>query len=322
MKKFFSLILVLALVCCLVPSAFAADSSATDAANTLYELGLFSGTGTDKSGNPVFDLEKVPDRAQAVTMLVNLLGKSDVAKAGSWTTPFTDVPEWAKPFVGYAYENGLTSGLNATTFGSNQSVSANQYITLVLRALGYKDGTDFTWDKASLLSDKLGLTSGDYGSAAKFLRGDIAKISASALTQDFKGTDVDLSQIISLAKAVAAENGKDVPVDEIAAIAEKVIASNGKLSAEDISAIAKTVAAEYDTGLPIAEIADIAVVVVSSKGADIPADEIAAAAKSIAAKYGKDVPAEEIAGIASTIVSSNGSDIPAEKIASLISGLF
>ena len=41
--------------------------------------------------------------------------------------------DWAKPFVGYAYANGLTAGTSATTFGGNDLISAAQYITFARR---------------------------------------------------------------------------------------------------------------------------------------------------------------------------------------------
>lgn len=49
-------------------------------------------------------------RSEAVTMLVRLLGRENEALSGKWETPFTDVPAWAEPYVGLAYENGLTTG--------------------------------------------------------------------------------------------------------------------------------------------------------------------------------------------------------------------
>ena len=60
-----------------------------------------------------------------------------------WNTPFTDVADWAKPYVGYAYANGLTAGVSQTRFGSESSVTAAQFLTFVLRALGYESGKDF-----------------------------------------------------------------------------------------------------------------------------------------------------------------------------------
>lgn len=98
MKRIFAFLLALLLIFSLSAGAFAADAEAETAAQELFDLGLFSGTGTDAAGKPVFDLDRAPTRAEAVTMLVRLLGKSDAALAGAWTTPFTDVADWAKPY--------------------------------------------------------------------------------------------------------------------------------------------------------------------------------------------------------------------------------
>ena len=169
-------------------------STAQQAAQTLYERGLFSGTGKDANGNPNFDLDRAPTRHEAVTMLVRLLGKENEAKNGTWNTPFTDVAEWAKPYVGYAYTNGLTSGTSATTYGGNQIVTPAQYLTFVLRALGYQVGTDFQWDKAWELSDKIGLTNGQYNAnTINFTRGDVAIISNQALHITLKGSNETLN---------------------------------------------------------------------------------------------------------------------------------
>ena len=193
MKRSFVLALVLCLMLTLTPFASAASDEANEAANALYELGLFQGTAENADGTPVFDLDRAPTRAEAVTMLVRLLGGEDAALAGDWDTPFTDVPEWAEPYVGYAYGKGLTDGTGETTFGSGSSVTAAQYITFVLRALGYESGSDFEWDKAWELSDEIGLTGGEYGaSTASFLRGDVAVISYDALSCTLKDSDVTL----------------------------------------------------------------------------------------------------------------------------------
>ena len=43
---------------------------------------------------------------------------------------FTDVADWAKPYVGYAYTNDLTAGTSATTYSGNNTVTASEYLTL------------------------------------------------------------------------------------------------------------------------------------------------------------------------------------------------
>lgn len=198
MKKVISLMLTLALALCMIPTAFAASSEAAEAADELNALGLFNGTGTDANGKPIYDLDRTPTRAEAVTMLVRLLGKEDEADAGTWETPFTDVRDWAKPYIGYAYANGLTTGTSTTTFSGDDTVTATQYLTLVLRALGYKDSEgDFSWEKAWELSDKIGITDGRYNANSNsFLRADVALISNDALSSKTKGTDGTLLERI------------------------------------------------------------------------------------------------------------------------------
>lgn len=208
-KRMLSAVLSLVLLLALVPTvAYATSDEAISSANALYELGLFNGTGKDANGNPIFQLDREPTRNEAVTMLVRLLGKEDEAKSKEWSTPFTDLESWVKPYVGYAYNNGLTTGTSGTTFGGNGAVTPSQYITFVLRALGYKDGTDFQWDKAFELSDKLGFTKGQYTqwgvqeitvsgnttstTSRLFFRGDVAIISYNALSMKLKGTNTTL----------------------------------------------------------------------------------------------------------------------------------
>lgn len=193
-KKLLSLLLAAAMMCSMIPTAFAASNEAIDAANALHDRGLFSGVGTNADGTPNFDLDRTPTRHEAVTMLVAILGKTSEAQNGSWTTPFTDVVDWAKPYVGYAYTNGLTSGTSATTYSGNLPVSATQYLTFVLTALGYKNGVDFQWDKAWELSDKLGITNGQYNATTAFTRGDVAIISYNALSAEKKDPQENTQQ--------------------------------------------------------------------------------------------------------------------------------
>lgn len=195
-KRYLSLLLAVVMLLAYVPSASAASREAQEAADALHDLGLFNGTGTDENGNPIYELDRAPTRAESVTMLVRLLGKENEATSGTWNTPFTDVADWAKPYVGYAYANGLTNGVGANTFGGGQTVTASQYLTFVLRALGYDSGTDFQWDKAWELSDKVGVTKGEYGASSAFTRGDVAIVSYRALSAKFKDGSRTLMNVV------------------------------------------------------------------------------------------------------------------------------
>lgn len=209
MKKLLCPLFALLIVLSLSTAAFAADYSAEESANALYELGLFQGTGETANGKPIYSLDAAPTRAQAVTMLVRLLGKEVEAKAGSWTTPFTDLADWAKPYVGYAYTNGLTNGLSADRFGSDDKVTANHYLTFILRALGYSSESDFQWDKAAAFSDSAGLTHGEYAASHSFTRGDTARISFAALAQARKDSSETLAAQLVRQGAVKAKTAAE-----------------------------------------------------------------------------------------------------------------
>ena len=212
MKKLTSWFLTAALVMSLIPGVMAADTRTGDAANhaaqaeaqtaadALNALGLFSGTGTDAQGNPIYELDRQPTRQEAITMLVKLVGGAEESAKGGWSTPFTDVDDWAKNWVGYAYSKGLTAGTSATTFGANDQTTAAQYLTFVLKALGYDANSDFIWNSAWSLAEQVGISNGEYNAQSAFTRGDVAIISYRALFAKMKGTDTPLGDVVFASK--------------------------------------------------------------------------------------------------------------------------
>lgn len=233
---------ILCLTLCLlmlIGMTLPAAAAQLDDANTLYTLGLFKGTGTKADGSPNFALDRSLTRQEAVVMLVRLLGKKQEALSGTWETPFTDVDDWAAQYVGYAYANGLTNGTGKTTFGGNEAVTATQYLTFVLRALGYSSKTDFKWDGAWEKSDALGITRGEYSAANnnKFLRGDAAYISKQALSaflKDGSGTLLDTLVASGAVNREAAEKSGILP-DTYTLLARKILAADAEVSTQEIS---------------------------------------------------------------------------------------
>lgn len=204
MKRFWKILTaVLALSLALCAGAAAADFDAV--ARDLNAIGMFRGTGDS------FELDRAPTRAEAAIMLVRLYGAEEQAAAdyasGAITHPFSDVPAWCAPHVAWLYSEGLTKGMTATTFGSTDTCSAQNYVTFLLRALGYQDGVDFDYSAALDFSQEKGfydpmLFSGE------FLRDDLAAVTYQALAADMKdGSGYLLSSLIS-SGAVDAEAAK------------------------------------------------------------------------------------------------------------------
>ena len=88
----------------------------------------------DQNGN--FNPDKQVTRAEMAVVMSNLLGLK-VEDFKNASIPFTDVPEWARPYVAACYAAGVTSGTSATTYGSNDPVTAVQASLMMMKALGY-----------------------------------------------------------------------------------------------------------------------------------------------------------------------------------------
>lgn len=201
MKKLLSVFLTLVLLLSLSVPISAANIEAVEAANTLYELGLFSGTGIDADGNPIFDLDRGLSRQEAVVMLVRLLGSAQYALDEALSSPFTDVSAWAIPYVGYAYEHGLAGGISKTAFGAEDPITEEQFLTFILRALGYSSATDFAWDESRAFAESIGLIDTQTVFETPFTRGDACVVCCSALSSIYNGCDDSLQTLIEEAAA-------------------------------------------------------------------------------------------------------------------------
>jgi len=225
MKKFLKAVILTAMVLALLTiSAFASDYD--HCADALHDLGLFSGTDTG------YELDRAPNRAEASVMLVRLLGQEDAAKALTYSAPFTDVPEWAQPYVQYLYDNGLAAGTTDTTFGSGELCTAQQYATFLLRALGYsdKDSLDFTFANALEFGEQLGVVDVFNCDPDNFLRDDVVAMSYTALATAPKSGEADLLTKLVNTGAVKDAKGYDRLFKDFRDYAKIAVASNQNTS--------------------------------------------------------------------------------------------
>lgn len=182
MKKF--IICCLILVSVLVVSV-SASPTAMDAADCLYSLGLVQGYGDN--GNS-FGISDALTRVQAVILLERYLGVETDAMGETEKASFDDVPLWAEPYVGYAVRNNLVSGKKDATgrvyFDTDAAISEPEFLTLLLRSMGYVDQNDgsgdFIWSDPFTLAVKLGMTAHTVSSPG-FTRGDAFAICVNAL---------------------------------------------------------------------------------------------------------------------------------------------
>lgn len=135
--------------------------------------------------------------------------------AKDYVFPFTDMDngyEWAKPYVAWLYNEGLTSGATATTFEPGNPCTAQQYTTFLMRALGYSDaaGGDFTYDNAIAFATEKGVVDAYNMDADNFLRDDVVAMSYTALSAAPKSGETDLLTKLVNEGAIEAETAAPV----------------------------------------------------------------------------------------------------------------
>ena len=137
----------------------------------------------DENGN--FNPDKNVTRAEMAVVMANLLDLQVQDFVGA-SIPFTDVPEWARAYVAACYADGITGGISATEYGSNNSVTATQAALMMMKALGYFQyaqdfGTD--WQVATIKqASKIELFDGiDSARNAAMTRNEVAQIALNAL---------------------------------------------------------------------------------------------------------------------------------------------
>ena len=157
---------LLVLISMLISVVPISDVYGTTSAEKLNELGLLLNVSEE-------ELEAVLTREIGLTMILKALGYTDSeAENYGQTSPFIDTERWSKGWVALAYHLGITTGTSQNTFSPNAVLSEKEFLTFLLRALGY-DSSD-AYNKTSELSKSSGLI----GSSQKLGVGDYDKASA------------------------------------------------------------------------------------------------------------------------------------------------
>jgi hypothetical protein len=166
-------------------------------AAALQQMGLFK--GKDLSIGSGYALEDKANRIEGLIMFLRMLGQEEAAVSCKTTHPFTDVPAWCNGYVAYAYEKGYTNGVSKTAFGTYQEIGAKEYVTFLLRALGYRDADgEFRWDTSLEKAKMMGvITEGERKMLAEqpFYRAQMAYLSYYGLLAQRKAGDTLLAYL-------------------------------------------------------------------------------------------------------------------------------
>ena len=145
-----------------------------EAIEVLQSVGVMVG---DENGD--FNPDQLVTRNEMAVVMSNLMEYNVATYSG--TSPFTDVPSWAEPYVAACWTNGITAGTSATTYGGDQSVTTAQAALMLMKALGYfQYDSDFNgdWKLATITQgNKISLFKDvDSGVRDAMTRNDVARL--------------------------------------------------------------------------------------------------------------------------------------------------
>lgn len=163
------------------------DRTHAAVANELQTLGLLKGVDGSDLG-----LNRPLNRVEGAILLVRLSGlEPKGGVCGTVCYAFQDVPDWASVLIDIAYDNKLIQGLSPTEFGTG-NMTAPQYMTLLLRLLGYQEEIDFSSVSPEALAKDIGLLT-DAIHVDPFLRSDAILLTRNALDCREKGKETTLA---------------------------------------------------------------------------------------------------------------------------------
>ena len=117
-----------------------ASNDHQEAIEVLQAVGIMTG---DQNGN--FNPDGSITRNEMAVIMAHLLNLDYDYYRG--TNPFTDVPEWAAPYVAACAAEGVVAGIGNGQFGGDQKVTAAQASLMIMKALGYfQNAEDFGTD--------------------------------------------------------------------------------------------------------------------------------------------------------------------------------
>ena len=119
----------------MVVGSSAADYADVTSEHNTEAIEVLQAAGIMVGDNGNFNPDKNVTRNEMAVVMSNLMQYRVATYAGS--SPFTDVPAWAADYVAACYTNGITSGMTATTYGGDKTVTTGQAALMLMKALGY-----------------------------------------------------------------------------------------------------------------------------------------------------------------------------------------
>jgi hypothetical protein len=143
MRKMLSILLITSLILASSVASFGAAATPNDVVGTKYETavsalvsaGVVSGY-PDGTYKPLDDMNRAEACKILVTALTPALNQTDISTFSDANTYV-----WASQYIGYSVRTGIVNGYSDNTFKPGNEITLSEMITMVVRALGYKDNS-------------------------------------------------------------------------------------------------------------------------------------------------------------------------------------
>ena len=186
LKRALSLALASVMLLGMMVVGTGASYADVDSADNVEAIEVMQAVGVmvgDTNGN--FNPDQKVTRGEMAVVMANLLNLNVKDFIGA-KTPFTDVPEWAVPYVAACYADGITAGISATEYGFNYEVTTAQAALMMMKALGYfQFAPDFgqDWQVSTVKQgSKINLFDGvDAGASTALTRNEVAQLALNTL---------------------------------------------------------------------------------------------------------------------------------------------
>jgi len=140
LKKLISVIIAVIMIVGSFATVSAADYKDVESTNSFYKaIKVLSGLGIvngDDEGN--FNPKNDIKRSEMVALVCRMMGEEDIA-TNSASNAFTDVAanHWAAGNIAWGVNRGIINGMGDGTFAPDASVSYQDAVVMIMRALGY-----------------------------------------------------------------------------------------------------------------------------------------------------------------------------------------
>ena len=191
MKRYLSLILIITLILfTIIPSiAIAEDKLYKQSALILKEVGVLK----------EIRLEENVKRQDMVVLISRLYKEEEIAKNYIDKHQFKDIENKNyDSYIAWAVNKGLIQGFSQDIFGYDETVKVQEFQTLLLRALDYKEESS-NWSKIPNIAESLNLMEGISTQPKQELsRGLMAAMTINTLKHTLKGSSMTLAQKLNI----------------------------------------------------------------------------------------------------------------------------